>query len=113
MADATATKKLDTTIEALHGGLQAAAPVAAGNIEEWITTLKQAGTPALTAIATELSNLKSFLGSGTLDASKISQSLKTLGEHTTKAAEHASDGAGEKVKSLGKALTEAAHQLHK
>jgi predicted small secreted protein len=111
MANTTATQKLEATIEALDGGLQAAAPVAAGNIEEWITTLKDAGTPALTAIATELQNLKSLLSGGNLDGDKIGKSLKTLGEHTTKAADNASEGAGGKVRDLGKALTEAANSL--
>ncbi|MBC8109804.1 MAG: hypothetical protein H7Y04_01950 [Verrucomicrobia bacterium] len=111
MANTTATQKLDATIDALEGGLKEAAPVAASNIEEWITSLKDAGTPALTAIATELQNLKSLLSSGNLDGDKISKSLKTLGEHTTKAADNASNGAGEKVRELGKGLTQAANSL--
>ena len=101
--------QLNATLQALGGGLSAAAPAAAGNIDSWISTLNGAGSPALSAISSELENLKSAIGSG--DGSQIGQSLKTLGEHTTTAADSATPDAQAKLRELGQVLSSAAGQL--
>lgn len=101
--------QLDATLQALGGGLSAAAPAAAGNIDSWITTLNGAGSPALSAISSELENLKSAISSG--DGSQIGKSLQTLGEHTTKAAASATPDAQAKLQQLGQTLSSAATSL--
>ncbi|WBO83009.1 hypothetical protein [Hymenobacter yonginensis] len=105
----TGTTQLDATLQALGGGLSAAAPAAGGNIDSWIFTLNGAGSPELSAIASELENLKSAIGSG--DGSQISQSLQTLGEHTTKAAASATPDAQAKLQQLSQTLSSAATSL--
>ncbi|HEX8426754.1 hypothetical protein [Hymenobacter sp.] len=105
----TSTSQLDATLQALDGGLSAAAPAAAGNIQSWISTLNGAGNPSLSAIASELENLQTAIGSG--DSAQIGQSLKTLGEHTTKAAQSATPDASAKLQQLGQTLSSAATSL--
>ncbi|SNC68399.1 hypothetical protein SAMN06265337_2295 [Hymenobacter gelipurpurascens] len=105
----SSNSQLNDTLQALGGGLSAAAPAAAGNIDSWISTLNGAGSPALSAISSELENLKTAIGSG--DGSQISQSLKTLGEHTTKAAESATPDAKSQLQQLGQTLSSAATSL--
>lgn len=106
---ASSTSQLDATLQALSGGLTGAAPAASGNITSWISTLNGAGSPALSAIASELENLQTAISSG--DGSQISQSLQTLGEHTTKAAASATPDASAKLEQLGQTLSSAATSL--
>jgi hypothetical protein len=108
-SSANGANQLDATLQALGGGLTAAAPAAAGNIDSWISTLNGAGSPALTAISSELENLKSAISSG--DGSQIGRSLQTLGEHTTKAAASATPDAQAKLQQLGQTLSSAATSL--
>ncbi|SET71099.1 hypothetical protein [Hymenobacter actinosclerus] len=103
------TAQLDATLQALKGGLSAAAPAAAGNLDGWISTLNGANNAGLSAIADELKNLKTAISSG--DGAKIGQSLSTLGEHTTKAAATATDDAKAKLQELGQTLSQAAKSL--
>ena len=105
----TSPNQLDATIQALKGGLGQAAPVAGDNIDSWVSTLNGANSPALSAIADELKNLKAAVGSG--DGSKISHSLSILGEHTSKAAGSATEDAKAGLKELGQILTDAAASL--
>ena len=102
--------QLAATLQALGGGLSAAAPVAGGNIDSWVATLNGAGSPALSAIASELENLKAAIGTG--DGKQIGQSLKTLGEHTTKAAAGATPDSQEQLQQLGAALSASGESLH-
>lgn len=108
-SNANGASQLDATLQALSGGLTSAAPAAAGNIDSWISTLNGAGSPALTAISSELENLKSAISSG--DGSQIGRSLQTLGEHTTKAAASATPDAQAKLQQLGQTLSSAATSL--
>ena len=103
------TSQLDATINALQGGLAAAAGAAGPNIAGWIKTLQ--GNQQLSGISSELQNLHDALGSGASDTGALATSLKTLGEHTTKAADAATPDAQDKLRQLGQALSSAASQL--
>ena len=103
------TSQLDATLNALQGGLAAAAGAAGPNIAGWIKTLQ--GNPQLAGISSELQNLHDALTSGATDTSALAKSLSTLGEHTTKAASAATPDAQDKLRQLGQALSAAASQL--
>lgn len=103
------TSQLDATINALQGGLAAAAGAAGPNIAGWIKTLQ--GNPQLAGISSELQNLHDALSSGASDTGALASSLTTLGEHTTKVADAATPDAQDKLRQLGQALSSAASQL--
>ena len=103
------TSQLDATINALQGGLAAAAGAAGPDIAGWIKTLQ--GAPQLSGISAELQNLHTALQSGATDTAALATSLHTLGEHTTKAAAQATPDAQDKLRQLGSALSSAAGQL--
>ena len=103
------TSQLDATLNALQGGLAAAAGAAGPNIAGWIKTLQ--GVPQLSGISSELQNLHNTLTSGATDTHALANSLNTLGEHTTKAAASATPDAQDKLRQLGQALSSAAGQL--
>ena len=103
------TSQLDATLNALQGGLAAAAGAAGPNIAGWIKTLQ--GNQQLSGISSELQNLHDALGSGASDTGALATSLRTLGEHTTKAADAATPDAQDKLRQLGQALSSAASQL--
>ena len=103
------TSQLDATLNALQGGLAAAAGAAGPNIAGWIKTLQ--GNPQLAGISSELQNLHDSLQSGASDTGALARSLSTLGEHTTKVAEAATPDAQDKLRQLGQALSSAASQL--
>ena len=103
------TSQLDATLNALQGGLAAAAGAAGPNIAGWIKTLQ--GNPQFAGISSELQNLHDALGSGASDTSGLARSLSTLGEHTTQAAASATPDAQDKLRQLGSALSSAASQL--
>ena len=103
------TSQLDATINALQGGLAAAAGAAGPNIAGWIKTLQ--GNTQLSGISSELQKLHDALQSGASDTGALASSLSTLGEHTTKAAAQATPDAQDKLRQLGQALSSAASQL--
>lgn len=103
------TSQLDDTLNALQGGLAAAAGAAGPNIAGWIKTLQ--GNPQLAGISAELQNLHDNLSSGASDTSALASSLNTLGEHTMKIADAATPDAQDKLRQLGQALSTAAGQL--
>ena len=103
------TSQLDATLNALQGGLAAAAGAAAPNIAGWIKTLQ--GNQQLAGISAELQTLHDALSSGASDTGALAHSLNTLGEHTTKAASSATPDAQDKLRQLGQALSSAAGQL--
>jgi hypothetical protein len=106
------TAQLDATIQALQGGnLAGLAPQAGANIQSWITTLQNSNTGQLSGIASELERLNDALSGSAPDTMQVQQSLKTLGEHTTRAAESADPGSQDKVRQLGQALSAAASQI--
>ena len=103
------TSQLDATLNALQGGLAAAAGAAGPNIAGWIKTLQ--GNSQFSGISSELQNLHDALSSGASDTGALSRSLSTLGEHTTQAATSATPDAQGKLRELGQALSAAAGQL--
>ena len=103
------TSQLDATLNALQGGLAAAAGAAGPNSAGWTKTLQ--GAPQLAGISTELQNLHDALRSGASDNGALATSLRTLGEHTTQAAASATPDAQDKLRQLGQALSAAAGQL--
>ena len=103
------TSQLDATLNALQGGLAAAAGAAGPNIAGWIKTLQ--GNTQLAGISSELQNLHDALSSGASDTGALANSLSTLGEHTTKAAAQATPDAQDKLHQLGAALSAAGSQL--
>jgi len=103
------TSQLDATINALKGGLSAAAGAAGPNIAGWIKTLQ--GNTQLSGISSELQKLHDALSSGASDTGALASSLHTLGEHTTKAAANATPDAQDKLRQLGQALSSAGSQL--
>jgi hypothetical protein len=106
------TAQLDATIQALQGGnLAGLAPQAGANIQSWISTLQNSNNGQLSGIASELERLNDALSGSSPDTTQIQQSLRTLGEHTTRAAESADPGAQDKVRQLGQALSSAASQI--
>jgi len=105
----TGTSQLDATLHALSGGLAAAAGAAGGNIAGWIKTLQ--GNTALAGISGELQKLHDHLTSGASDTHALSQSLSTLGEHTSKAASSATADSQAKLQQLGSALSAAGASL--
>ncbi|GAB2453559.1 hypothetical protein GCM10011375_00580 [Hymenobacter qilianensis] len=109
----TGTAQLDATIQALQGGnLAGLAPQASSNIQNWISTLQNSNNGQLSGIASELERLNDALSGSSPDTLQVQQSLKTLGEHTMRAAESADPGSQEKVRQLGQALSSAASQIH-
>ena len=108
-AQSQGNSQLDATINALKGGLAAAAGAAGPNIAGWIKTLE--GNQQLAGISSELQKLHDALSSGASDTGALATSLHTLGEHTTKAADAATPDAQDKLRQLGHALSAAAGQL--
>lgn len=109
---ASGTQQLDATIQALQGGdLTTLAPQAGTNIRSWITTLQNSNNGQLSGIASELERLNDALSGGTPDNRQLQQSLQTLGEQTSRAAESADPGAQAKLRELGQALSSAASQI--
>lgn len=103
------TSQLDTTLNALQGGLASAAGVAGPTISGWIKTLQ--GNPQFAGISAELQTLHAAIGSGDADTGALARSLSTLGEHTTKAAATATPDAKDKLQELGQLLSAASVQL--
>ena len=105
----TASSQIDATLNALKGGLTAAAGAAGPNIAGWIKTLQD--VPQLSGLSAELQKLHDALSGGAADSATIAQSLSTLGEHTTKAAASATPDSQAKLLELGQTLSAAASQL--
>lgn len=108
MASAHDLAHLDSTIRSLSGGAQEARQGATRSINSWLEALDGGSYGPLTR---DLQHLKAALEDESPDAAKISQTLRQLGEHTTKAAAKAEGATVEKLQELGKLLTEAAGQL--
>jgi hypothetical protein len=112
MQDQQTTPQLDATLQALQGGnLAGLAPQAGANIQGWISTLQGSNNSQLSGIASELERLNDALSGSTPNSMQVQQSLKTLGEHTTRAAESADAASQDKLRQLGQALSQAANQL--
>jgi hypothetical protein len=102
---------LNSTIEALRGGLVEAKAGATRSINSWAETLGNSGDEQLTAIAEELQNLKAALSGDGLDSGPLQESLRKLGQQTTQAAAGADGATADKVRQIGELLSQAAEQL--
>ena len=103
--------QLSSTIESLSKGLDKAKSGATRSIRSWTDTLSESNDSDLNTIADELENLEDLLGDEEATSAEIKKSLKTLGKHTTAAAKMADGAVADKLKQLGKSLTDAAGSL--
>ena len=103
--------QLDATIDALGQGLSEAKSGASTNIHNWIGTLNSSSDQALKKLAGDLQQLESMLGQGNPDGSKIGQLLSTIGQQTTAAAGRAEGTTSEKIRELGRQLSDAANSM--
>ncbi len=108
---ATANSHLDSTIKSLDQGLEKAKPGATRSINSWMDTLNDADDPALSKIADELESLGKLLGDKDMKPAQLKKALTSLGKHTTAAAKQAEGATADKIKQLGKQLTDAAGSL--
>ena len=108
---ANANAHLDSTIKSLEGGLEKAKTGATRSIHSWTETLNESGDEALTKIAEELEAFGELLGNKEASSAQIKKALTSLGKHTTAAAKQAEGATAEKIKTLGKQLTDAAGSL--
>jgi len=100
---------LRSTSDILSGNLYAAAVEAPIVIDSWIEALRTFGVTGGNDLVEELQNLKSYLNDK--DTNRISDSLKRLGESTTKAAEQAGEEYQESLQRLGQVLLRAADEV--
>ena len=111
MSDTTATTHLTSTIESLSKGLTHAKSGATRSIHSWIETLNASKAPALHTLATELKQLDTLLNGDKASGPAVQKALASIGQHTTAAAASAEGATADKIKQLGKLLTEAAASL--
>ena len=103
---------LEATIEVLEGGVTAFSPsLALNNISSWITTLEEAGDPALADIADTLEELREQLREEEIDGNEVGEILSTLSEQTSEAAAVAGVGVADQLSRLSDLLSGAAQQL--
>jgi hypothetical protein len=102
---------LSSTIESLSQGLAHAKTGAVRSLHSWGAALGSSEEPGLKAIADELKQLETVLGESEIDGPKLKKALTALGKHTTAAAKSAEGATADKIKELGKLLTDAAGQV--
>ncbi|CAH1002516.1 hypothetical protein LEM8419_03395 [Neolewinella maritima] len=105
------TAQLDATIDSLDQGLQQAKSGASSNISSWVDTLNGTNDPALQTLASELRDLEKMLSSSNPDGKKLREALDSIGQHTTAMASKASGSEADKIRQLGKQLTDAANTI--
>lgn len=81
------------------------------SINSWVETLSGAGEPALSTLADELKHLEELLASDKATGPQLKKALTSLGKHTTAAAASAEGASVDKIKQIGKLLTEAAGSI--
>jgi len=102
--------QIDTTVSTIEGHVAKESTTGvSATIDKWIDTVED--HKGLKTVASNLKKLKEAIQSK--DAGKIVSLLATLGEETTKAAEHAESAEATKIKHLGKALTTASKAVAK
>ena len=111
MSDATATNHLSSTIDSLSQGLSHAKTGATRSIHSWVETLNASKAPALHKLATELTHLDKLLSADKISGPEVHKALASIGQHTTAAASSAEGATADKIKQLGKLLTDAASSL--
>lgn len=96
------------TQHALENGIEnLSAEKAVTIIEKWEDSLKDVEASGAKGIVRDLGALKTALQKPEPDEAKIKALMTKLGEATTKIADGADGGAGEKLTSLGGGLTKA------
>ncbi len=108
---ATANAHLDSTIKSLEQGLDKAKTGATRNIDSWVDTLNDSDDTSLSKIADELEELGELLGDEDTTPAQLKKALSSLGKHTTAAAKQAEGATADKIRTLGKQLTDAAASL--
>jgi len=111
MSDTTATAHLTSTIESLSKGLTHAKAGASRSIHSWVETLNGSKAPALHKLASELKQLDTLLSSDEPSGPALKKALASIGQHTTAAASSAEGATADKIKQIGKMLTDAAAGL--
>lgn len=102
---------LTSTIESLSKGLTHAKAGATRSIHSWVETLNGSKAPALHKLAGELKELDTLLSGDNLSAPALKKALASIGQHTTAAASSAEGATADKIKQIGKLLTDAAGSL--
>lgn len=111
MATQNNNPQIDTTIDALSQGLSQAKTGASTTIHNWIDTLNRTDDATLRRIAGDLQQLESLLGSGQPDGMKLRQLLDSLGQQTTAASNKATGETANKLRELGRQLSDSADQM--
>ncbi|RZK14155.1 MAG: hypothetical protein EOO56_25540 [Hymenobacter sp.] len=107
MATPSATHLLDTTLEALQGGLPKITDAAHASLAGWVDTLQ--GNADLAAVATELQKLQEAIAQN--HHGTIADSLSILSQQTAAAAVQATPDSQSKLYQLSDVLKQAAHQI--
>ena len=102
---------LNSTIESLSKGLTHAKTGATRSIHSWVEELNASKAPALHKLATELQQLDKLLSADHISGPEVHKALASIGQHTTAAASSADGATADKIKQLGKLLTDAATSL--
>ena len=102
---------LDSTIKSLDQGLEKAQTGATRSINSWVDTLGDSDDDDLIQIADELEELGDLLGDEDSTPAQIKKALTSIGKKTTAAADQAEGATAEKIRKLGKQLTDAAKSL--
>ena len=99
--------KFAATMNAVNKGLDEMKPAKGADlIEDWETALSDIDIPGTKGIARDLAALRKQLEKSEPDSERVLALIGRLGQATTKIAERA-DKNGDKLKTLGEALTEA------
>lgn len=107
MATPSATHLLDTTLDALQGGLPKISEEANAALAGWADTLQ--GNDDLAAVATELRKLQDAIGQSHHGA--IADSLSTLSELTKQSAVKATPDVQSRLYQLSNLLKQSAGQV--
>ncbi|PPK85076.1 hypothetical protein CLV84_1967 [Neolewinella xylanilytica] len=102
---------LDSTIKSLDQGLEKAKTGATRSINSWVDALGDSEDEDLIQIADELEELGDLLEENDYTPAQLKKALTSLGKKTTAVASQAEGATAEKIKTLGKQLTDAAKSL--
>lgn len=100
--------KFEATIKAVKAGVKSLTVNAAvKNIEGWEAELEKVEVSGVKTLVKDLGSLKTHLQKEEIDGDAVRKLIAKLGKETVTIAGKADKG-GDKIKSLGEALTEAA-----
>jgi hypothetical protein len=103
--------QLDATIDALSQNLTEAQVDASANIRNWIDTLSGDDHAGMARITDDLQRLESLLAGTDPDMQQLRQVLDSLGQQTTEASRQAQGATADKLRELGRQLTDTAGQM--